>query len=1025
MSAIPEPIITENIEQQTEQIEIKPAKKKIPIKVKTIIKKSGNPVEGAPITLDSIIDPLPGDNQIDSNSVSDSVSNSISNKKVRKIIKKVDNKEDNKDNKEDKKVDGDNKVIDNSYLKILTNKEILQLEINSNDTKLDKELAKAIENAHNVLFNSDQNIQGLDALNDIMNLLFIKMLKPFLSDVKEDGKIDLLDLSHYDKKEIIDGEEIVIPLFLRKGLLEETLTYLDLSKLLDKEPADVRDTTAKTDLIRNLGKVLKTHPLTKQIFSEETFLKMKNGALIQSFLKMCIIDTNSGKSSSSITKNKDDKKRTEIKKHIIDTKILEQIPDAIGSVYEYFISKYLKGSSMQGQFFTPRSQMKITLEYIKDIILARLEEVKTNKPTEKFKIGDFCMGTAGWLIIFYNMFKEQYANIIDVYGNDVNENTYQLGLMNLIITMGKLPNTENISCCSSLTCVNDTKLDMIATNPPFKTDMPFGNVKDLFENYQYKIGGKITIDEVYKLQSNSPPIQFTELAIYKLKENGLCLMVLPFGELFTGTGDNEKYRKYLLETVNITDIITFPSGIYNHTGITTAIVIFINDKTGTKTIKFTQVIANTKKICDKMIEMFDIPKGDILKHPLASFNSSDYIKEADVKYSSSIEIKNLGEVCEFQNGKNITKDQLKYGEYPVIGGGQSPLGYHNQYNVDENTILISKDGAYAGFISKYNKKVFVSNHGIYISKYNQEIIKDYVYYYLKLILQNKIYTLQTGLAQPGINIKILEKLKIPIPPIPLQERIISVFDILVEKTQFINNEKISMLNECNKICLETLMHSGKYEEKTLGEVCEFQNGKGIKKDDLIKGEYPVIGGGQKPMGFHNAYNTNENVILCSSSGAYSGFINKYNAKVWASDCFSIIPNEKLLNNYLYYILKSIQQKIYKLQSGTAQPHVYSKDLKNIKIPIPTLEKQQEIVSYCESNDNKIKELEKEIEVNQAMAKTYLESILANGTNNLEAIEHESFNTNLIEEKENQDDSSNDLDNLEDEENNLGEEKEQE
>ena len=71
--------------------------------------------------------------------------------------------------------------------------------------------------------------------------------------------------------------------------------------------------------------------------------------------------------------------------------------------------------------------------------------------------------------------------------------------------------------------------------------------------------------------------------------------------------------------------------------------------------------------------------------------------------------------------------------------------------------------------------------------------------------------------------------------------------------------------------------------KTLGESCKFKNGKAIKKNTLIEGEYPVIGGGQKPMGFHNEYNTNENTILCSSSGAYAGFISKYDKKVWASD----------------------------------------------------------------------------------------------------------------------------------------------
>jgi type I restriction-modification system DNA methylase subunit len=171
-----------------------------------------------------------------------------------------------------------------------------------------------------------------------------------------------------------------------------------------------------------------------------------------------------------------------------------------------------------------------------------------------------------------------------------------------------------------------------------------------------------------------------------------------------------------------------------------------------------------------------------------------------------------------------------------------------------------------------------------------------------------------------------------------------------------------------------------YEEgvivKTLGEVCEFQNGKGIKKDTIVFGEYPVIGGGQKPMGFHNRYNTEENTILCSSSGAYSGFISKYNLKVWKSDCFSIIPKTNLLNNnYLYYILKFKQDNIYKLQTGAAQPHVYSKDLQKLKIPIPSIERQKEIVEYCEFNDELIKQLEKEIENNKKQARMCINSIV--------------------------------------------------
>ena len=165
--------------------------------------------------------------------------------------------------------------------------------------------------------------------------------------------------------------------------------------------------------------------------------------------------------------------------------------------------------------------------------------------------------------------------------------------------------------------------------------------------------------------------------------------------------------------------------------------------------------------------------------------------------------------------------------------------------------------------------------------------------------------------------------------------------------------------------------------KTLEDICEFKNGKGIKKENLKNGEYPVIGGGQKPMGLHNEYNTNENVILCSSSGAYAGYISKYDKKVWASDCFSIIPKNKLINNtYLYFTLKlSLQNKIYKSQTGTAQPHIYSKNLEKLKIPVPSIEKQKEIVEYCELNNNLIKQLENEIEQNKIQANLFLSNIV--------------------------------------------------
>jgi type I restriction-modification system DNA methylase subunit len=132
---------------------------------------------------------------------------------------------------------------------------------------------------------------------------------------------------------------------------------------------------------------------------------------------------------------------------------------------------------------------------------------------------------------------------------------------------------------------------------------------------------------------------------------------------------------------------------------------------------------------------------------------------------------------------------------------------------------------------------------------------------------------------------------------------------------------------------EILVGEG-YKLYHLNELCEFKKGKPLTKQNYIDGIYPVIGAGIKPAGFHNNYNMPENTILCSSSGENAGVISRYSSKVWATDCFAIIP-KNINSDYLYYILNGLQKKIFDIQSGSGQPHIYPKDLEqHIKIPIP-------------------------------------------------------------------------------------------
>ncbi|ANH48294.1 restriction endonuclease subunit S [Helicobacter pylori] len=130
------------------------------------------------------------------------------------------------------------------------------------------------------------------------------------------------------------------------------------------------------------------------------------------------------------------------------------------------------------------------------------------------------------------------------------------------------------------------------------------------------------------------------------------------------------------------------------------------------------------------------------------------------------------------------------------------------------------------------------------------------------------------------------------------------------------------MNKIEKL-LQTLAPDGVGFRK-LGEVCEIIRGKRVtKKEILDKGKYPVVSGGIGFMGYLNEYNREENTITIAQYGT-AGFVNWQNQKFWANDvCFSVIPNETLINRYLYYVLTNMQNYLYSISNRSAIPYSIS------------------------------------------------------------------------------------------------------
>ena len=173
------------------------------------------------------------------------------------------------------------------------------------------------------------------------------------------------------------------------------------------------------------------------------------------------------------------------------------------------------------------------------------------------------------------------------------------------------------------------------------------------------------------------------------------------------------------------------------------------------------------------------------------------------------------------------------------------------------------------------------------------------------------------------------------------------------------------------------------EMKKLGEVCNFNRGKPISAKTAMKGNIPVISGGQKPAYYHNKPNRKENCITVAGSGAYAGYVQFWNVPIYCGDAFTVEPIENINIKYLYYFLKSKQDAIYDKKVGAGIPHVHGKDIKNFKIPIPSLEVQKSIAETLDQFDELCTSLTNGIPAEIAMRKEqyeYYRNILLNSKN---------------------------------------------
>ncbi|GAA9341014.1 restriction endonuclease subunit S [Helicobacter pylori] len=376
-----------------------------------------------------------------------------------------------------------------------------------------------------------------------------------------------------------------------------------------------------------------------------------------------------------------------------------------------------------------------------------------------------------------------------------------------------------------------------------------------------------------------------------------------------------------------------------------------------------------------------------------------------------VEFRKLGEVCDFQKGKSITKKAVTFGKVPVISGGRQPAYYHNEANRSGETIAISSSGVYAGYVSYWDIPVFLAD-SFSVSPKQKTLMPKYLFHYLTT-QQDAIHATKSTGGIPHVYSKDLQNFLIPIPPLEIQQEIVKILDAFTELNTELNTELKARKKQYQyyqnmlldfkdihsnhqdakmsaktypkrlKSLLQTLAPKG-VEFKKIREICLIKRGRVIAKKILQEnGKYPVYSSqtlNNGILGFIDTYDFDGEFLTWTTDGAYAGSVFYRNGRFSITNVCGLLQviQENILHKYLYYILQ-ITAPLH-VSSGMGNPKLMSAAMQQITIPIPPLEIQQEIVKILDQfsalTTDLLAGIPAEIEARKKQYEYYREKLLA-------------------------------------------------
>ena len=227
--------------------------------------------------------------------------------------------------------------------------------------------------------------------------------------------------------------------------------------------------------------------------------------------------------------------------------------DALGRVYEYFLSQFATAEGKKGgEFYTPRCVVRLLVEMIEPY---------------KGRVYDPCCGSSGMFVQSEEFIAAHGGRIgdISIYGQESNYTTWRLARMNLAIRGidGQIGHGDSF--------LNDRfpdlKADYILANPPFNVSEWRGDL--LREDKRWKYGVP---------PAGNANFAWVQHMIHHLAPTGLAGFVLANGSMSSNQSGEGEIRKSIIEADLVDCMIALPGQLFYSTPIPACLWFLARDK---------------------------------------------------------------------------------------------------------------------------------------------------------------------------------------------------------------------------------------------------------------------------------------------------------------------------------------------------------------------------------------------------------------------------------------------------------------